>query len=158
VIELAGDGAVEIVVEAPESAWTRLEVGQNVDVRLSFLDIDATGRISRLSSVSSGPGGLFPVEITLDQHSSIVSGLAAEISLPLRATSELTVPMRSVLNPGSSRPAVFRIADGRAERIEVEIGEVIGDRIVVHGALSSGDAVAVAGHTALADGDAVEVI
>jgi RND family efflux transporter MFP subunit len=157
VMELSGDGAVEIVVEAPESAWARLAIGLPVDVRLPFLEIDATGRITRLSSVSSGPGGLFPVEITLDHHSTVVSGLAAEISLPLEATSELTVPIRSVLNPGSSRPAVFRIDDGRAERVLVEIGDVVGDRIVVDGALAAGDLIAVAGHTALAEGDAVEV-
>jgi multidrug efflux pump subunit AcrA (membrane-fusion protein) len=65
--------------------------------------------------------------------------------------------MRSVLNPGSSRPAVFRVSDGRAERVFVEIGDVVGDRIVVDGALSAGDLIAVAGHTALAEGDAVEV-
>ena len=157
VVELSGDGAVEIVVEAPESAWARLAVGQPVAVRLPFVDIETTGRITRRSGVSSGPGGLFPTEITLDHDTTVVSGLAAEVDLPLAATDELTVPIRSVLNPGSSRPAVFRISDGRAERVEVEVGDVVGDRIVVDGALAAGDAIAVAGHTALTDDDIVEV-
>jgi RND family efflux transporter MFP subunit len=157
VIELSGSSQVEIMVEVPESAWTRLEVGQPVAVQLPFLGIETEGRISRLSSVAGGPGGLFPVEITLADHDQIVAGLAAQVTLPLESQHRTTVPLRSVLNPGSSRPAVFRVVDGRAERVWVTIGQVVGDRVTVDGALREGDLVATAGHTALADRDPVEV-
>jgi multidrug efflux pump subunit AcrA (membrane-fusion protein) len=149
---------VEIMLEVPESAWSRLDVGREVEVSLPFLAVSATGQITRLAGVAGGPGGLFPVEITIRDRGDIVSGLAAEVVLPLESRPQLTVPMASILNPGSSRPAVFRITGGRAQRIEVEIGEVIGERIAVTGALEAGDSVAVSGHTALADNEPVEVV
>jgi RND family efflux transporter MFP subunit len=158
ILELAGEGAVEIMLEVPESAWSRLDVGREVEVSLPFLAVSATGQITRLAGVAGGPGGLFPVEITIRDRGDIVSGLAAEVVLPLESRPQLTVPMASILNPGSSRPAVFRITGGRAQRIEVEIGEVIGERIAVTGALEAGDSVAVSGHTALADNEPVEVV
>nr|NIR38649.1 efflux RND transporter periplasmic adaptor subunit [Actinomycetota bacterium]NIW29963.1 efflux RND transporter periplasmic adaptor subunit [Actinomycetota bacterium]NIX22456.1 efflux RND transporter periplasmic adaptor subunit [Actinomycetota bacterium] len=47
---------------------------------------------------------------------------------------------------------------GHAERLEIDPGRVLGDRIEVNAAdLAAGDRVAVLGHTALTDGDAVEV-
>lgn len=158
VLELAGDGAVEIMLEVPESAWSRLAVGREAAVHLPFLGVSTAGRITRLAGMSSGPGGLFPVEVTIHERGDIVSGLAAEVVLPLESRPRLTVPMTSILNPGSSRPTVFRIEAGRAHSVEVEIGEVIGDRIAVEGALEAGDSVAISGHTALADNDLVEVL
>jgi multidrug efflux pump subunit AcrA (membrane-fusion protein) len=157
VVELAGDGALEIPVEVPESAVGRLAVGQKVSVTLPFVGLEIQGEITRLSSVSLGAGGLFPVEVRLETRPGLAAGLAADVVLPLEAEPALTVPLKSVLNPGSSNPSVFRIVDGRAERVAVRPGQLLGDRIVVEGPLAAGDRVAVAGHTALADGDPVEV-
>jgi membrane fusion protein (multidrug efflux system) len=71
---------------------------------------------------------------------------------------ELAVPVAAVVDPGGGRPAVFRVVDGRAERVEVRPGPVVGDRLVVQGKLGPGDVVVVSGHTTLADGDPVEVL
>lgn len=157
VVELAGNGAIEVVVEAPESMWSRLSTGLPVTVTLPFVGLEANGVIRRIANVSMGPGGLFPVEVAVAATPGLAAGLAAEVSLPLEPTRDLTVPLEAVLNPGSSRPAVFRIADGHAERVLVSVGQVTGDRISVVGPLADGDLVAVAGHTALADSDPVEV-
>jgi RND family efflux transporter MFP subunit len=157
VVELAGNGAVEVVVEAPESAWSRLAAGLPVTVTLPFVGLETGGVIRRVASVSMGPGGLFPVEVEIDEIPGLAAGLAAEVSLPLEPTNDLTVPLEAVLNPGSSRPAVFRINDERAERILVRVGQITGDRISIKGPLADGDLVAVGGHTALADRDPVEV-
>lgn len=157
VVELAGNGAVEVSVEVPESSWARIAVGQPVSVDLPFVGLELEGRITSIASVSMGPGGLFPTEVQIEPRPGLAAGLAAVVVLPLAAESALTVPLKAVLNPGSSSPSVFRIVDGRAERVAVRPGQLLGDRIVVEGTLAAGDRVAVAGHTALADGDAVEV-
>lgn len=157
VIELAGDGAVEIVVEAPESIFRRLRTGDDVHVEFPFIDRVATGRITNVASAASGAGRLFPVEITLEQQDEIVAGLTADVVFEIPSDNELTLPLGAVINPGSSTPSVFRIDNHRAERIEVELGRVRGDRIEVTARLDDADLVAVAGHTALRDGDLVEV-
>ena len=48
------------------------------------------------------------------------------------------------------------VRDGRARHVPVEVGDIVGERIEVRGALAAGEPVVVAGHTRLADGDAVE--
>jgi RND family efflux transporter MFP subunit len=157
VVELAGDGAVEVVVEAPESVYRRLRVGSEVHVELPFVDGAATGRVSSVASAAAGSGRLFPVEVTLVPRDGVVAGLTADVVFDVPAHNELTLPLEAVINPGSSTPAVFRIDDNRAERIEIEPGRVRGDRIAVTARLDVNDLVAVAGHTALRDGDLVEV-
>jgi len=157
IVEIAGDGAIEVVVEAPETVYRRLDRGAEVEVELPFVGRSAPGRITEVATAGAGPGRLFPVEITLDPNPEIVAGLTADVIFTLAAEDELTVPLRAVLNPGSTTPTVFRIADGLAHRTTVELGRVRGDRIAVTAELEPADLVAVAGHTGLRDGDPVEV-
>jgi len=157
IVEMAGDGAVEVAVEAPESVYSRLSRGADVEIHLPFVDRWTRGRITEIAVAASGTGRLFPVEITLDPDPEIVAGLTANVFLTLAAENELTVPLRAVLNPGSTAPAVFRIADGLAHRTTVELGRIRGDRIAVTAELVPAELVAVDGHTGLRDGDPVEV-
>jgi RND family efflux transporter MFP subunit len=157
VIGLSGDGVVEVLVEAPEPVRARLEVGQPVEVGLPFSDRSVTGSITQLAAAASGPGRLFPVEVTLPSGPGIVSGLTAEVVLTLRKERQLVVPLAAVLNPGSSTPAVFRIAEEQATLVPVQLGRMADGGVEVVGSLAPGDLVAISGHTSLADGDVVEV-
>ncbi len=157
IVELAGRGPLEVVVEAPEAIRARLASGQPVVIRLPFLDRSVDGRVTAVADAAAGAGGLFPVEVSLGADDGIVPGLAAEVALALAPRPALTVPLEAVVNPGATSPAVFRIADGHAVRVPVTLGEVVGDRVTVRGELAAGDRVAVAGHTVLASGDRVEV-
>jgi RND family efflux transporter MFP subunit len=157
VVELAGEGVVEVRVEAPETVYHRIAVGQSVVVELPFVDVTTTGRITKVAAAASGPGELFPVEITVDDSGAIAAGLTADVVLELASEPELTVPLKAVINPGSSTPSVFRISNGVAEEIAVDLGRVRGDRIAVEARLAPDDLVAVTGHTSLRTGDRVEV-
>jgi len=156
VVELSGRDSLEVEVEAPETVRSRIPEGSEVSVELPFLGLTTRGRVKAVAAAAA-PGGLFPVTIALTGTPEVVAGLAVEVALPLEAESELCVPLAAVVDPGSSRPSVFRIADGIAERVAVRPGRVIGDRITVEADLASGQMVAVAGHTSLVDGDRVEV-
>lgn len=158
VVELAGSGAVEVRVEVPESVQPRIAPGSPVQVDLPMVGVVTSGTVDRVADAAVGPGGLFPVVVRLDATPGAVAGLTAEVVLGLTAEPRLTVPLAAVLDSGSDRPSVFRIVAGRAERLEIVPGRVLGDRIEVRAAdLAAGDRVAVVGHTALTDGDAVEV-
>ncbi|MGD8438968.1 MAG: efflux RND transporter periplasmic adaptor subunit [Holophagae bacterium] len=157
VVEVAGDGAVEVIVEAPETVCQRILDGQPVTVELPFLGVTTTGRVSDVAAAASGPGALFPVIVTVDTTEAVVAGLTANVVIGVSSGPELTVPMRAVINPGSSTPSVFRIANGVAHEVQVELGRVRGDRIAVVARLEVDDEVAVTGHTSLRSGDRVEV-
>lgn len=158
VVEVAGDGALEIRIEVPESIRARIVPGSEVQIDLPMLDHRVTGEIRSVAGAATGRGALFPVIVSVGREGGLVSGLAAEVILPLAADRELSVPLAAVIDSGSSRPSVFRIDEGRAERIRIEPGRVVGDRLTVTATdLASGDEVAVRGHASLIDGDLVEV-
>jgi hypothetical protein len=157
VVEVAGDGVVEVVVEAPETVHHRVAIGQPVTVELPFIGVTTSGRVAKVAAAAAGPGELFPIEITVGDGDAVVAGLTAEVVLELPSGPELTVPLEAVINPGSSTPSVFRIAAGVAEEVEVDLGRVRGDRVAVEARLAADDLVAVTGHTSLRTGDRVEV-
>lgn len=157
VVELSGRGGLEVRVEAPETVRARIGEGSPVAADLPFLRASVPGRVSSVADAASGAGGLFPVTVRLAPAEGVVAGLAAEVVLFLDPEPHLSVPLAAVVDPGSSRPSVFRIRGGVAERVAIRPGYLIGDRLTVDAELADGELVAVAGHTALADRDRVEV-
>jgi len=158
VLELAGVGAVEIEVAIPEGLRAGLAPGQPASIELPFLGRTVSGRLTSLSGAASEAGGLFTAEVRLDPAADVVPGLAAEVVLAASGKPRLAVPLAAVLDPGATRPAVFRVVGGVAERVPVELGEVVGDLVTVTGDLAPGDRIVVSGHTSLIDGDRVEVL
>jgi len=157
VLEVAGDGAVEVEVEVPETFVDALRPGEAVRVRLPFAGREVAGTVATRGAAAGGVGRLFPVVVALDPAAAVLAGMTAEIEVVAGGAETLSVPLSAVLNPGGARPAVFRVVDGRVERVDVELGGIVGDRVAVSGALAAGDQVVVAGAAMLADGDRVEV-
>jgi RND family efflux transporter MFP subunit len=157
VIELSGSGNIEVAVEVPEAVRARLGEGETVAIELPFSGRRVEGRVTSVATAASGPGHLFPVEVTLEPGSGVLAGSTAEVILTTTTEPQITVPLEAVVNPGATRPAVFRVVDGTAHQVFVELGDVLGDRVAVRGELAAGDQVVVSGHTSLADGDQVEV-
>jgi len=158
IVELVGHDNLEVEIEVAETILGDLAAGQSVRVDLPLSKRTTSGRIKSVSTSAAGPGRLFPVVIALDTRADATAGMAAEVVFQVDREATPTVPLEAVLNPGSSTPVVFCLRDGRAERVPISLGQVHGDRIAVSSTdLELGDAVIVAGHTSLADGDTVEV-
>jgi len=157
VLEVAGDGPVEVEFEVPETFIDSLRPGDAVPVTLSFARRDVRGTVATRGAAAGGPGRLFPVIVAVDAEAEVLPGMTAQITVVAGGRRALSVPLGAVLNPGGSRPAVFRLEGDRARRVEIELHGITGDRVAVSGALEAGDRVIVSGAGALADGDRVEV-
>jgi RND family efflux transporter MFP subunit len=159
VLELAGSGTVEVQVEVPEAMRSRIARGSAVRIDLPMSGAGVQGTVASVSAAAAGAGALFPVIVAVDDDADIVlPGMAAEVILSLSMKNELTVPLAAVLDSGSSTPSVFVVDGDVARRVAVRPGRVIGERLTVTAdALEAGARVAVVGHTALVDGDKVEV-
>jgi RND family efflux transporter MFP subunit len=158
VIEISGDGNIELEVDLPETVIGHLTKGQQVDVVLPFADDrHVSGRVDRLARAALSSGRLFPMVVVLDQADGVVPGMTAQLNLVVRTPPRLLVPVGAVVNPGASRPSVFVVQNDTAREVSVQLGGFHGDQVVVSGDLGEGDRVVVAGHTALATGKRVVV-
>lgn len=158
IVSLSGSNALEIEVQVPESVAAELEVGGTVRVSFPNGRRDAvTGRITSLARETFGAGALFPVTVGLPAREDLVAGLTTRVELDLGLDEALLVPVAAVVDPGGRRPSVFRIVNGKAERVRVEVSSFQGDQVAVLGELRAGDVVVVGGQRGLLDGEAVEI-
>jgi RND family efflux transporter MFP subunit len=157
VVEIAGDGPVEVEFEVPETFIEALRPGQPVEVGLPFVGRTVPGRVLTRGGATGGAGRLFPVVVAVDPDRDVLPGMTAEVTVVSSGRRALSVPLAAVLNPGGTRPAVFRLDGGRVRRVEVELYGIDGQRVTFSGPLQPGDRVVVTGVGLLADGDEVEV-
>lgn len=167
VVVLSGVGIMEVEVEVPESVIHQVREGEKVRIDLPALGIAGLpGRVTSVGRTAAGPGHLFPVVASLEAGTEaiekVIPGMTAELVLAIENDASLSLPVEAVINPGGSRPSVFRVVDGRAEKVVIEVGALIGDRVAIASAaeratLSTGDRVVIGGQRGLIDGEGVEV-
>ena len=159
IVGLSGTGQLELEVEVPESIIGSLKPQQTVQVEMPLAKRDAvSGTVKSVGLTSGRRGRLFPLVITLKSVEGLFAGMTAELVLEVKDEGRTSVPIPGVINPGGSRPSVFRVRNSVAERIEIEVGRLLGDRVTVQGALAVGDEIVIGGQTSLIDGDTVEVV
>ncbi len=169
IVTLAGDGEVELEIEVPESIVPRIAVDAEVEVRVPVAGEESVrGWIKSVGRTAAGPGRLFPVVVGLAASEVVVAGVTAELFLQLTSDRAMTLPVEAVVNPGGRRPAVFRVVPegsepqhsdrSRVEKLVVDVGGLLGDRVVVYGDLEVGDQVVVGGQRGLLDGETVKVL
>lgn len=157
VLEISGDGRLEVEIGVPESLIPRLRQGGEVTVELPMIAGRRIPGTLRSIGGAAGTGRLFPVVVSLEDGAEAAAGMTAEVVLEAADGPLLTVPLQAILNPGASRPVVFRLNGEAAQEVVVEVERLVGERVAVQGPLSAGDEVVIEGHFGLVDGDAVEV-
>jgi RND family efflux transporter MFP subunit len=159
IVVLSGDRDVEIEVEVPESLISKLSVGDAATVDLPLTGRSGlNGEIRYLGRTATGAGRLFPVLIALDPGAAVSPGMTAEVEFLTDSGPSLSVPLSAVINPAGQSPEVFRVCEGRVERISVKVNGIVRDRVIVSGPLKLKDRIVSGGHLSLLDGDRVEVL
>lgn len=157
VLVISGAGDLEVEIAVPEALVAALAPGTAVRVELPLRDQVLAASVRSVGRAAAGPGQLFPVVVALGEAIDVPPGSTAEVVIATGGAASLSVPLAAILNPGGARPAVFRLREGHAERVLVEVVSLTGERAVVRGPLAAGELVVVAGHTSLVDGDPVAV-
>lgn len=147
-----------MVAPAPASDVPYLEEGTPVEIIVDALPGETfQGRIVRLGAE------LDPDSRTLDVEAEIANpdgrlrpGMLARMEVPRRTLQgALLVPLEALVDLGEER-ALFVVEDGVARRRIVELGPVLGERVVVLSGLAPGEAVIVEGEQRVAEGQPVE--
>ncbi len=159
VVQISASRNLEVQMEIPESLIDRFAPGIDVVLIMSFLDErEVSGRVVHVGDAGGAVGGLFPVEIRLSDEPGLRPGMTVELAFPVRKDTGLAVPLAAILDPGTGRPRVFRVSEGRVEPVFVTVGQLFGEVVAVSGALQAGDQVVVTGLSSLTPGQRVEVL
>ena len=158
VVVLSAEDRLEVEVQVPEAVRAVLDTKAKAKVRLPLAGghiLD--GRIRQLGRGAAGPGQLFPVVVSIVGSDKVAPGYTAEVVFDVKMAGASMVPVAAVADPGGRSPYVFRVKDGRAEKVAVKVLRLVGDQVTVQSPLAVGDQVIVKGHLSLLAGERVEV-
>jgi len=156
VLVLAGRAGLEIELSLPEGLRGQLQTGDAVKVSSLSSGAETAGRIRELGLARDGR--LAPAVISLEEADAWEPGMSVHVTLTRASEAALTVPLAAIVDPGTGRTRVYRVAGDRAVLIPVQAGRLAGGRVEVRGELEAGDRVVVAEHQQLLDGDLLEIL
>ncbi len=159
ILVLSAEDQLEVEVRVPERVHAGLQADAEAQIKWPLAGLaPITGRIRQLGRAAAGPGELFSVIVALPEDvEKVVPGFTAEVSLPVRQSRRLLVPVPAVSDPGGHAPFVYRVKDGVAERVSVQVQSLFEAGVTVQGDLHIGDQLIIRGHASLLPGEAVQV-
>lgn len=159
IVELNGTDGLELEVEVSEDVIQDLSVGDSLEVSLPRQAGRRIGAVvSAVGHAAPQRGRLFPVIVRLEAAEGLAPGVTAVLAVPRPETHMLSVPVEAVINPGGMHPAVFRVQDGVAQRVEVDVSRISGTRALIRRGLERDQQVVISGQNGLVPGATVTVL
>jgi len=158
VVELVQVDQLKVVAPASSGDVPYLEEGRPVQIRVDAVPGEVfQGTITRLGAELDASARTLDVEAELpNPDGRLRPGMLATLEVPRQTLAgALLVPLEAVVDLGEER-AVFVVEGGIARRRIVELGPVLGDRVVVSSGIGPGDRVIVEGESRVADGQPVQ--
>lgn len=148
------------VLHVPEREFGRMRPGLPVTMWVDALDGEAfAGEVLRVSPALDPGSGTFRVTAVFDDPSGrLRAGMFGRLRVRYARLEGVPLVPREALIEEDGRLFAFRVRDGRAERVEVQVGAVEGSVAQVLAGLALGDRVATVGRQALRDGVEVAVV
>jgi membrane fusion protein (multidrug efflux system) len=125
-----------------------------VSVGTSALSGLRTGRVVRIAPAADVRTRAFPVEVEVpNSDGALLPGMIARVSAsrPV-AEGAMVIPQDWIVTLRDEQ-GVFVTKGDVAEWRDIELGEVIHDRVVVRSGIQPGDRIVINGHRDLVDGD-----
>ncbi|MDQ7779232.1 MAG: efflux RND transporter periplasmic adaptor subunit [Planctomycetota bacterium] len=159
--ELVDIGKVKVVVDVPERDIACFAVGQKTKIFAGAKDQKEppVGDITFISRLADPRTRSTRMEISLDNGKGLfLSGQIVTARLTRRVLRDVVfVPLLAVI-PMEEGKTVYVVNSTEAQRREVELGLIRGDRVQVTRGLSPGDRLIIAGHYFVAPGQKVNVV
>jgi RND family efflux transporter MFP subunit len=162
--ELVGGGYPVVIVRTTQQVvkvgvaqrdMMKLEIGTRA--RVDIDDLHGEGAVSNIAQIPDQTSRTYEVQVALEgelNQARLLLGSVARVAFQVGQRKGIWVPIPSVLTEGEN--FVFVVADGRASKRPVTLGQVSGPYVRVEG-LSVGDQVIVEGMKTLSEGYRVEV-
>ena len=144
----------------PSDALAALRVGDPVEFTVNaYPDRTFTGRVERINPTADPTTRQVRIYVAIPNTGGrLVAGLFAEGRVATEARSALVAP-RNALDVRGLRPTAVRVKNGRAERVEVELGleDEATERVEVRTGLTAGDTLLLGAALGVTPGSQVRV-
>ena len=163
VAEVVEMDTVKVRVHVPERDVAFFTVGATAEVLADAKDqgqaYALAGTITYIDALADPQTRSTPLEITLDNSERLLrSGQIVRVSLTRRVLKDaIMIPLLAVI-PMEDGYAVFVVEDSQAQRREVDLDIIRGDRVQIMRGLKAGEELIVAGHRFVAPGQKVNVV
>lgn len=150
---------LKVDFRVPEMYLSRIKAGQSLSVRMDALQgAERPGEVYAVSPVVEASGrSVLLRAVVKNDDGALRAGMFARVQLIFNQDVALVVP-ETALAPSGEAQYVFRVRDGIAQRIQVDVGERRDGQIEILKGLVSGDKVVVSGLQRVIDGGPVEAI
>ena len=175
--ELVQGGEPVLVIGSTAEGWVvRVALADRDAVRVdagnvAVIEFDAfpdrrfTGQVSRIDSAADPQTGTFEAEIDVDpQGARFARGLVARVELALTGTDAATtgtvVPVTALIEADGPAAIVYVVDEqaGVARLRPIEVGAIVGERVVVRRGLEAGEQVITDGAAWLREGAPVRLV
>lgn len=158
IVNLEAIDALKVDFRVPEVHFGKLRIGQTLHLALdAFPGRSFAGRIYAINPAIDAAGRAVVLRATVQNvDGRLRPGGFARVSLLLDEQGEALVIPEQALVPAGEDQFVFKVQEGRAQRVKVEIGQRRDGRVEVLRGLSADEAVVIAGQMKLRDGAPVK--
>jgi membrane fusion protein (multidrug efflux system) len=159
IVNLESIDPLKVDFRVPEVYLRQVKVGQALQVALdAFPGKTFEGRVYAVNPLLDAAGRAVVIRAQVkNADASLRPGMFARVRLITSEAADALVVPEQALVPQGTEQFVFKVADGRAVRAKVEVGQRREAMAEVLSGLSAGDVVVVAGHQRLRDGVPVTV-
>jgi RND family efflux transporter MFP subunit len=158
VVRLSQNNLLRLLLPVPESAVSRIHLGQEVEVHVSSMGRSFPGKVARFSDQLNTATRTMETEVDVPNPKLLlIPGMYAEVDLQLENRSQvLSIPVAAA-DMTSSEPRVYKITVNHAvEIVPVKLGLETSNRVEVLSGLQDGEEVVVGPRAGLKAGDRVE--
>lgn|SRR5690606_3448402 len=150
---------LEATLNVPERELATMKPGLPVQLQVDALPGRSfEGTVDRVAPVVDAGSGTFRVVCAFDNGGVLQPGMFGRLSIDYdRRANALVIPRNALLDD-DAKPAVYGVRDGKAVRIAITPGYAEGEWLEVREGLEEGDAVIVAGKSAVREGSPVQVL
>lgn len=151
------DGVLELMADVSEADLLRLQAGQKAALKLVGANGEIAGSVRLVEPTINPQTRLGRVRVAFDDSSQVRAGMFVEAAISVTERETLAVPVTAV-GRYDGKPTVMVIADGMAERREVQTGIREGGWVEIASGIVAGETIVTKAGAFVRNGDKVNPV
>lgn len=147
VLRKAKAGTAFLICDIPENQIGNIEEGSTCDIKFNaFPNTEFNGKVDAIADVVDHSTRMIKARILVNNSSKqLKSGMFANVTFDMADDHNVSVHKNALVTIQGKHYVFIKTSENEFERKEVNIGQHIGDRIIVFDGISSADEVAIEG-------------